>query len=634
MKMDNLNIDINFFPFEKQDFDFTIYVKEYTSDQKKIDSFNFETKRFNLAINNTGDYKKYYVSYEKQEGFEKTNIHSTNNNWLTIWYIKKKIFENGKNNNIETFQEKKYENCINVVYKTHNEGYETFSIVPKYIKKQLGLIIKFHFRKSANCHSSKEIQKLSLSLDLTGRPNKNYYSDKYIKIMTFVNSTIFDTLNKNDDSTNFISSLKMLEITGDRLNAKKYVFGGNKIDFSQFKGIVSNGPYQTYSGKPILCFVYSIGNKDLSHTLYYALNGKMYPTFTGMEKMFQFPMNKDNVIGISVNDYSENEIKNLVIDIKEKSSGRPIIPIILVPWTREKATDEESKLYHLIKHHLIKEAIPSQFVGISNVNNYESLKWSVSSIGLQLFTKLGGYPWCLEVSSKKSLIIGIGQSHKRNRQNKIERYFSYSIMTDSSGIFRDIKSLSENSDEKEYLNGLTKRLREIIQTEISNFDNIVIHTSFSLQKKEVERINDTVKLLKDETNKKFMVIRFSSKHHYMGFNLSANSRTPFESTFVKINSKEYLVWFEGLSSTTHTIKTRIGPPMHLKIDFPSEPNFNDVMNNLQDAINLSGANWRGFNAKAMPVSILYSRLLSSFIAAFDENELESIDIEQLTPWFL
>lgn len=287
-----------------------------------------------------------------------------------------------------------------------------------------------------------------------------------------------------------------------------------------------------------------------------------------------------------------------------------------------------------MKHHLIKEKIACQFVGIPKVNNYESLKWSVSSIGLQIFTKLGGSPWCMKTSKEECLIIGIGQSHIKSNQNKIEKYFSFSIMTDSTGIFKNIKVLSENINENEYLNGLGNRLRGIIQENMHNYNNIVIHTSFRIKDSETKKINNIISDISKEIDKKFMIIRFSNNHDYIGFNLKANSKTPYESTIVNINNNEYLIWFEGLSSTTETIKTRIGPPIHLTIDFPKTYEKKDVWNNLQDAINLSGANWRGFNAKTIPVSILYARLLNSFLAEFNKNELEKIDIEQLTPWFI
>jgi len=55
---------------------------------------------------------------------------------------------------------------------------------------------------------------------------------------------------------------------------------------------------------------------------------------------------------------------------------------------------------------------------------------------------------------------------------------------------------------------------------------------------------------------------------------------------------------------------------------------------LQDILNLTGANWRGFNAKAIPISMFYPQIISKFIKFFDQYNLDDIEFEDLPPWFL
>ena len=55
---------------------------------------------------------------------------------------------------------------------------------------------------------------------------------------------------------------------------------------------------------------------------------------------------------------------------------------------------------------------------------------------------------------------------------------------------------------------------------------------------------------------------------------------------------------------------------------------------LQDILNLSGASWRGFNAKSMPISIFYPKIISKFIAEFRYRNLPELEFEKLPPWFL
>jgi hypothetical protein len=55
---------------------------------------------------------------------------------------------------------------------------------------------------------------------------------------------------------------------------------------------------------------------------------------------------------------------------------------------------------------------------------------------------------------------------------------------------------------------------------------------------------------------------------------------------------------------------------------------------LQDVVNLSGANWRGFNAKSIPVSIHYCQLVANLVHEFNLRDLPMPAIEDMRPWFL
>jgi len=55
---------------------------------------------------------------------------------------------------------------------------------------------------------------------------------------------------------------------------------------------------------------------------------------------------------------------------------------------------------------------------------------------------------------------------------------------------------------------------------------------------------------------------------------------------------------------------------------------------LQEILNLSGANFRGFNAKSLPVSVFYPKLISDFNKHFSDLDLEQIITDNNKPWFL
>lgn len=78
----------------------------------------------------------------------------------------------------------------------------------------------------------------------------------------------------------------------------------------------------------------------------------------------------------------------------------------------------------------------------------------------------------------------------------------------------------------------------------------------------------------------------------------------------------------------------MGNPLHVKFTYPERPSYHQQQIHLQDAINLSGANWRGFNAKSLPVSVFYAQLIARYLKEFESQGLPKLDVNTLTPWFL
>ena len=82
----------------------------------------------------------------------------------------------------------------------------------------------------------------------------------------------------------------------------------------------------------------------------------------------------------------------------------------------------------------------------------------------------------------------------------------------------------------------------------------------------------------------------------------------------------------------------IGAPVYVNLWYSNKPQLLSDINFrrkcLQDCINLSGANWRGFRAKQLPVSVFYCNTIAEFLKKFEEYNLTDTNIENLNPWFL
>jgi hypothetical protein len=423
------------------------------------------------------------------------------------------------------------------------------------------------------------------------------------------------------------------EITSKPLESKKYIFNNGNIEISQFQGIKKHGPLVRIAKNSLICFMYCPEDKPFSYELFHALKGEKFGTFPGMEAMFSFSLGKEHVIGLPLADYSQEAIAASISQLKEIAGDRPALPLLLIPWSRMECTPEQDDMYYRMKHQFLSKKLPSQFVSLQRMRARDGLKWSVSNIGLGSFSKLGGLPWKLQPRHDNCLIVGIGQAHQRLSDGTINRYFAYSVLTDSSGLYDSIKILSKSEQKDTYLNGLTESIKSVINSMAIKYDKFVIHTPFKLRTEEVDAIKAG---LKEVAEREIVVIKFNENSKYFGFSLGNNSKVPFESSCVPLGRKQYLVWFEGLQYHNPTIRRRIARPMHVEFLYSSMPDLtdNDEISYLQDAINLSGANWRGFNAKTSPISIYYAKLIADYIGCFDRLRLPEINIEDMPPWFL
>ncbi len=102
-----------------------------------------------------------------------------------------------------------------------------------------------------------------------------------------------------------------------------------------------------------------------------------------------------------------------------------------------------------------------------------------------------------------------------------------------------------------------------------------------------------------------------------------------------MSNDEYLVWFDGLIRGKENVIQKIGNPIHIKFLKSENVLVGNDIEYLQDAINLSGANWRGFNAKQSPISIYYAKIVADYTAAFSHfKNFDKTQFSNNLPWFL
>ena len=634
-------IRLNFFAMSNQDIQFYIYRQEFHGQEKQ--SGYYKAK---LPIKPASEYySDYWVAMEEEDGFEKFYYFGEVNPRLTVKLLWDSFLEKVK----RTLDPSEYildrgdfSKKIAFIIGRYPEGNQVIEVEPYFLKSKdkYGFLVDFAFRSAPNIPYSLRIQELSLSIK-RNRSNSDFNNDKYNKIFQFkqkMGDRLFPFVFGGQDIE---IEEEMYPMDSNSLRAKSYVFQNGKESNSQFQGIKVNGPLEPITKEPLYVFIFEPNQREQANSLYSALLGKTFAqTFEGLERMFRIPISKDHIKQISIPSIEEQGLNTVEVQLESivsQNQNRAIIGMFIINGNEVSLTSSFSP-YHFLKFVFTKHRIPLQTVRFEKIMGRDGLKWSVANIGLQVFAKLGGKPWKVKPSNEKCLIFGLGSAHKWGEDGKINKYFAYSVCLDSSGIYRKVNVLGNSSDMRTYITQLRENIKASIIENISvGIEKCVIHLPFKIKRDEMEFIRSGVlEIAEVRKDLEFQVIKINTKNKFFGY-AENNSKVPFESSYIQLSSNEFLVWFEGLQHHNPTLRKRVGNPIHIeflygnmKLDFDAKRKY------LQDILNLSGANWRGFNAKLAPISIFYPDLIADFLAEFRQlMPGEDVDLNSFyIPWFL
>lgn len=612
-------IALNFLPLTIENFSFDIYRRKKMQKETKWDE---NVKIYKLPDNNNNnEYINFWVSFKQFEDSEKITIDYYKNIELTKWYLFTLLKNRLEEEYIEFEPSEKSFNPFRIYIiteKINGKGKKSVWMEPYYlnIKKEFGFLLDYKFIKDPNSSFDRYVQRLSLSLDDNYQTNKSFYIDKYRYIINFLEKKFphFKEL-----SQNLIINTNFEKLRFEKLKTKNYIFRNNNTNNSQFKGLMQYEVFQPVPNPNQLMYIYLIkeDTKQYAIDLIKALNGEEFLTFKGINKLGLPKQTKDNTKALIIEDYN-----NFKDNLEEISSNNNFIIISIFP-------SKEEIFYYELKNYCLNKNIPLQTIHTETIADENKLKWSVSSIALQIFTKLGGVPWLVETENNNCLIVGIGQSIDPTQEN-IRRFFAYSVLLEASGRFLKIEPLADANTKDEFLKAVADNIRKIFD-ENKNYQRIIFHVPEKIKKETLKKIIEILRESKQDVE--LYILRINDDSRFFGYDLNNNSMIPYESSYIKLSDNEFLVWTEGLNYHNPKPLKRYGNPIYIQFFYSNQQNYDKELL-LQDILNLSGANYRGFNAKALPVSLYYPKLISNFYKHFNEINLDQIIVETDKLWFI
>lgn len=607
--------------------------------QLSVFPISFQTESFQIWTsesleNDSNHYKQYYiskedkattyfVSFESIEGFVSIDVHPLENINLTLSYLLFILEKEIVSKDFVIYRPEKVIKTkeLEIVLKEESEGYRIAIHRPVFIpeKQVFGINISYRFRRKLEVPFNRRIQILSLSITQDGKKNIAHYQNKW-DIIQWCYRNILSKISV----TNFSIGDSCVQLNQKMLKNKVYVFGDNKESNSQYLGLINYKPYEKVNREFNFIFVFKDGDNALANLLYLGLIGKEHPnSFAGMEKVFDVKFNKSLVTKYILTDNIDNDIRNLI-----QLSSKDTFIIFVVDDQTSDSTDR----YYKCKLQFTLHGIPTQFIDITTIKNSYSMRFSIASIALQIFCKMGGKPWVVKPEVPDSIIIGLGTSYLRS-ESGIVKHIAYSILFDSSGLFKKIEILANTSHFEDYISSLAESLNKVFgEIDTTKYSRVVIHTPYRISIKDLDILKSVI--FAHKSNLGFEVLKINTHNDIMGF-AKSNSMIPYESTLVPLSKQRFLVWFEGLQYGKDFVNKFIPEPVLIERLYLEGQDHLIGEAIIQDAINLSGANWRGFNSKLEPVSILYSKIFAKFCQEF--SQYPEFDLKNLAnnfPWFL
>lgn len=630
------DIALNFFAIEPARFPLLVFRGEYREGASAPD----RATRRRLTLDGR-DFRDYWVSPVEHVGFERHNCFSDENRELT----KDLIFDALKSRCQESLSPHQYRlhprelrRRVLLLLQEHPEGRQEVWLEPYYLARaeRFGLLADFTFTPAEGHRGTRRAQQLALSLDHRFQANTDFYADRFNILDGFVRTYQEKIFALTVATSPVTVSRRLTPLPAASLDTKTYLFAGERSSRSQFMGVKEHGPLAPAPEGAQLYFLYREQDRGLSQDLYRALTGESFRTFPGFEEMFRFPIGRSNVTGMAIAGFTPGDLTAAADAVRQHANGRPAVPVVITPFSSHDEDEVKKEPYWYLKHAFLSRGLPSQVVSLDLLKNSLSFKWAVSNVGLGIFAKLGATPWKVKPRTERCLIVGIGQAHCRHESGRIDKYLAYAVLTDSSGVYAEMRILGESSEEDAYLNQLRATLRATLTEYAPRFSSFVIHATFKIRRRELDAVRQVLgESETPEREGRLVAMKFNDDSKFFGYATAHNSRVPFESSFVQLDNNDYLVWFEGLQYHSPNVRKRYARPVHVSFEYP-RGGIPDVRKRdyLQDAINLSGANWRGFNAKSLPVSTYYAKLIARHIVHFQALGLPDVNFTHMPPWFL
>ncbi|MCB9973741.1 MAG: hypothetical protein H6854_04180 [Rhodospirillales bacterium] len=479
--------------------------------------------------------------------------------------------------------------------------------------------------------TGKTICPREVSVQRTGAPIKFNYKDRYEKLKLFAAEHLYD----------FESSYFSLDKTGlKNVNPDDFynVFSQqNLMTFSHDKtavnaviGMREYGPLKKAenSEKKRLLFIYD--SKDAANNLYlYLKNGHKH--FPGLLSYVGIPValaEANESKGLPYTDVTRlpEQLNEFLGKHYPNSLYPDTLAIVIGPFKRFEADEEESDSYYKIKKTLLEKGIASQFVSTKTINDY-GVHYSLPNIAIGILAKFGGIPW--KLANKKSNELIVGFNTKQTNEGS-DQYLGSAVFFDNEGRLGGVKGLPIGDE-----TALVQHLKSAISDYVQNAgkpDRLIIHYYKPPRKDEVKNILKLLEEMALSIPIAVVEVNDSKAKLDICFDADYNMGMPESGVFVKVGYNEYLLFNNNRYQKSPPRKIDDELPIKLKLNYVNTGGFS-APELIAQVYEFSRLNWKGLKQRSVPVTTTYSKAIADFSSQFN-GEIPDNDVANNIPWFI
>ena len=338
--------------------------------------------------------------------------------------------------------------------------------------------------------------------------------------------------------------------------------------------------------------------------------------YIGFQKLIRVGLTCDQIIcAKNIGDFDRR--------LNEVAQNNPDVAFIIV--------DRYSRLqaYTKVKMLLLGSGVPCQVITRQTLEkSQDQVQWIFPNIALASYAKAGGTPWVIDAENRSEIVLGMSRALDKHKNVIV----GFTTIFKDNGDYILYHSKSPVKKWDEYEAGLEDLVKEALQAYKSLYGDpksLVVHFHKRTGVHEVKAVTAAIDAIGLDIP--YALLHLNSDSSHFPFDGGSGNRAVPQGLQVNLGVRQALI----VSNVSYGGEPSI---IEVTMDKQSTMKYDEFPRLVEQIYNFGFVNWRGFGAKALPVTIYYPYLIARMIGELDDpskwNEIVANTKLVDKAWFL